>query len=201
MLVINFQEKSGRQITRSLNDRRDSLLIEAHERARREQQEQQRRSRRRRTGAVRLSNMDTVTRAKEVRGRLMAKIREIAGSDMEPRARDARIAEVQKLITRVEQQIAAIRRRERAVEEERSVRRRNDSPEERRRRWRDKQERRIYIRRDFLYHASRGGFDPNNPMNKIGVGELNAFSPVAIDIGGITGTVDIPMDISMEIVL
>jgi len=197
MLTIDLSGKSRREINRTLTERKNSQLFQMHNDAQRKQQEQ-RRTRRRQTGVVRLSNMDTISRAKEMRGRLLSKISEIAGSDLEPRARDTKLADIQLLLTRVEQQISAIRRRERAIEAERMARRNTDTPEEKRRRWRDKQERRIYIRRDMLFHADEGGFDPMNPL-KCGISDASA--PVAFEFSGLSGTVDMPMDMNMEVII
>ena len=182
-----FQGVRRRDIQSALRTTRDNQLVEANERVQREAREQRRnRNRRRQTGNVSISNTDSVGRAVQVRGRLLAKIAEIAGSDLSPRQRDAAIADIKRQIERVERQISAIRRRERAVEEERSGRGEN-TPEARRRRARDMQERRINIRRDFLYHANRGGFDPQDLafMRNSGGG-----GSVAFDIGMDMGTID-----------
>ena len=157
----DFAGASRRDINRALRDNKNNRILEEHERLRQKRREQQR-NRRPRTGVVRLSNTDSIARAMEIRSRLMAKIQEITASEMDPRARDALIAEVQRMLDRVEQQIAAIRRRKRAIEEE-QTRRRNESPEERRSREWHMKERRLYIRRDFLYHADKGGLNPNVP--------------------------------------
>jgi len=199
---LDFSEKSSRDITTALREQTNHRIFEAHERIRQQQQEQ-RRSRRRQTGSVRLSNTDSISRAKEVRGRLISKIQEIAASDMEPRARDAMIADIQMMIDRVEQKIAAIRRRERAIQEEQIRRRTQENPEERRRRMRDMQERHMYVRRDLLHHADKGGFDPNNPLGG-GFMPFNPSSAVSVEIGGQVGSMDISgmsMSAGTEVVL
>ena len=190
---------------RELQEHQNNQIMEAHARVR--EQQQQRRRPRRQQGSVRLSNTDSLGRAFQIRARLLAKLKEVAGSDMDQRARGATKMDIQLQLDRVERQIAAIRRRERAVDEERTIRRRDDTPERRRRRWRDMQEQRIHIRRDFLFHANKGGFDPNNPMfNKTGI--QNMLSSVAFDIDGVLGTMDmtapdagLDADFNMEVVL
>jgi hypothetical protein len=196
-----------RDIETALNDNLTFQLKEAHNRIQQQQREQQRRrSPRRQTGSLRLSNTDSIGRARQVRARLLAKLQEVYGSDMEERSKGATAMDIQLQINRVDQQIMAIRRRERAIEEERLIRRKDDSPERRRRRARDMQEKRIYIRRDFLFHANKGGFDPNNPLFTTGTD--NALSSVSFDIGGDVGTMDIAaptagmqVDFNMEVVL
>ncbi|MCL2388136.1 MAG: hypothetical protein FWC89_11415 [Defluviitaleaceae bacterium] len=193
--------ESRAEIARILEQNRNNQLKEANERIRQEQQEQRRRSRRRRqTGSVRLSNTDSVGRAQQVRGRLRAKLAEVYGSDMDPRTRQTAAADIKMQLDRVERQIGAIRRRERAMEEERTTRRSNDTPEARRRRARDMQERSINIRRDFLFHSSRGGWDPNVPTFNTSAG-TNAASSVAFDIGGNVGTMDIAAGADMEMAI
>lgn len=196
-----------REISRRLEENRNNMLQEAHERIRKQQDEQRRRRPRRQQGSVRLSNRDSLGRAFQIRARLLAKLKEVAGSDMEERARGATKMDIQLQLDRVERQIASIRRRERAVEEERTIRRRDDTPERRRRRFRDMQEQRIHIRRDFLFHANKGGFDPNDPLfSKTGI--QNMISPVSFDFGGKAGSIDISSatagletDFNMEVVL
>jgi len=67
-------------------------------------------------------------------------------------------------------------------------------------------ERRIYVRRDFLYHANQGGFDPNNPIFNKNAG-ANHASSISFDIGGNVGTMDVTAgagmdaDFNMEVVL
>ena len=68
------------------------------------------------------------------------------------------------------------------------------------------QERRIYIRRDFLYHADEGGFDPNNPFGIGMQGGMNfiqsANAPVSLDLGGASISLDMAAGMpSSEIIL
>jgi len=206
--AVNFAFTSGtkREVARSLTEDRNRLLKEEQSRIQEEQQEQRRnRQRPRRTGNLRLSNTDSLGRAFQVRSRLAAKLMEIQGSGMEPGMRDSTIMDIKLQLGRVDQQIAAIRRRERAVQQERTTRRSDDTPEIRRRRARDMQERRIYVRRDMLYHANNGGFDPNDP---IGLRQMkDAMSSVAFEIAGSAGTmemapgVDLAADFNMELML
>lgn len=187
---IDISEKgiTKRDLERARSENLTARLKEAHNRVQQENRER-RPPPRRQTGAVRLSNTDSIGRARRVRARLLAKLQEVYGSDMETRSRGAVAMDIKLQINRVDKQIAAIRRRERAIEEERTTRRENDTPEARRRRARDMKERRIHIRRDFLYHADRGGFDPNNPL--FVSGPQNPASSVAFEIGGKMGTLDI----------
>jgi hypothetical protein len=180
-----------REMRRALEENLNNQIQEAHERVR-EQQREKRKQRPRKTGSERLSNTDTMRRARQVRARLVAKLSEVYGTDMELRARDASAMDIKMQINRVDQQITSIRRRERAIEEEKTVRRKDDTPEARRRRARDMQEQRIYIRRDYLYHADKGGFDPK----------------AVFDFGGNVGTMEIAADagfggadFNMEVVL
>jgi hypothetical protein len=202
--------QARRELRRSLEESQNNMLKEAHNRIQeqaREQRDQQRRRQRRRTGAVRVSNTDSVGRAMQVRARLLAKLQEVHGSDMEERSRGAAAMDIKLQIDRVERQISAIRRRERAIREEQTTRRSDDSPEARRRRFRDMQERRIYIRRDFLYHANNGGWDPNDPLFSRSAG-FNAMSSVAFEMGGSVGNIDtvtpeagMEVDFSMDVAL
>ncbi|MCL1844930.1 MAG: hypothetical protein FWF77_03405 [Defluviitaleaceae bacterium] len=189
-MTIDFAEKSNRDIRRKLEENLNHRIKDAHSRVEQERREQQRRRPpRRQTGSVRLSNTDSIGRARRVRARLVAKLQEVYGSDSDGRSRGTMAMDIKLQINRVDKQISAIRRRERAIEEERTTRRRDDTPEARRRRARDMQERRIHIRRDFLFHANKGGFDPNNPT--FVSGKQNAASSVLFDIGGNVGTIDI----------
>ncbi|MCL1877869.1 MAG: hypothetical protein FWF80_03355 [Defluviitaleaceae bacterium] len=192
-MIIDLTEKGGvtrRELKRSLEENLNFRLKEAHNRVEQERREQQRRRPpRRRQGAVRLSNTDSMGRARRVRAQLVAKLQEVYGSDADGRSRSAMAMDIKLQINRVDKQMAAIRRRERAIEEERTTPRRNDTPEARRRRARDMQERRINIRRDMLYSAKNGGFDPNNPT--FVTSAKNGTSSVSFDIGGNSGTMDI----------
>lgn len=165
--------------------RRDSFharLFDAHNRAR-EQARAARQNNRPRTGVTRLSNTDSLRTALAMRRRVMAKLAEVAAAiDLEPRVRGAMVATVKMQLDRIDRQIMAIRRRERAIEEERQARR-DDCPRARRRRRADMKERSIFIRRDFLYSARDGGFDPKNPAG-IFKTPAAAGAAVAFDLGG-----------------
>ena len=162
-------------------------LFEAHNNAHRQAQQQRRP--RPRTGTVRLSNTDSIRTALAMRRRVLAKLSEVAAAtDVEPRIRDTMMATVKLNLDKIDRKISAIRRRERAVEEERQARR-GENENQRRRRRAEMQQQSIRIRRDFLYHANDGGFNPNNP--------LGMFTPPAplfdtgaaltFDAGGHTG--------------
>ena len=173
------------------NDQRGgqvALLIEAHNQAQKAQQALMA-PRRPRVGTVRLSNTDTLRTALAMRRRVMGKLAEVAAAtDVEPRTRDAMMATVKMQIDKIDRQISAIRRRERAVEEERRARR-DECRQERRRRNRDMQEQSVRNRKDMLYHANEGGFNPNHPL---GLGMAPPSTPfsmpaVSFDVGGMVG--------------
>ena len=179
---IDFENDSMREINRKLRDKKNRRIKEAHARLEEERRARRKQQRPRRAGVARLSNTDTIQRAMQVRAALLAKLKEAFGSDMEQRAREVFAADIKLQISRVDQTINAIRRRERAIEEERNISRRDDTPEARRRRFREMQRRSISIRRDFLYHASKGGFDPNMPQ--IGKNPRNELPPaIALSLG------------------
>ena len=174
-------------------------LADAHNRANENAQRNRRRrtSGRRVTGSVRLSNTDSLGRANRIRQRLRAKVNEIMSSTVEPEIRESLARSVQMQLDRVENKIRQIRRRERAEQEEKRdrqarERRKEDArlqaqrDEARRRRRNEMRQRSINIRRDLLYPANRGGFDPYrfSPANNFG-------HPVAVSysVGGVTGTV------------
>jgi len=201
-----FAGGNKRDIAKRIQENQNTMLHEANERIKQQQREQRKKRRPRREGAVRLSNTDTLAMAHQIRSRLMAKLMEIHGSDMDTKSKGASAMDIKLKIDRVDRQIAAIKRRERAMLEEKTTRRGDDSPEARRRRAHDMKERRIYVRRDYLYHANNGGFDPNNPLfSKTAL--QDAMSSVAFDIGGNTGTMEIAAnaefetDFNMEVVL
>jgi len=177
-------------------------LKEAHARAQKQARERSQ-SARPRTGNIRLSNTDSLRTAMAVRRRVLAKLAEVAGAtDVEPRTRGAMVATVQMQLDRVDRQIAAIRRRERALEEEKRAKR-DECPRKRRRRLADMKEKSIYIRRDFLYDAKDGGFDPRNPANVL-TGTYAADAAVTFSMGGaIVGAMpDAPADVpSVEVTL
>ena len=198
-------EQGRRTIAEILRDNENAMLKEAFQRIQQQQAEQRRQRPRRRTGSVRLSNTDSIGRAMQIRSRLLAKLKEVYGSSMDERSRGATAMDIKIQLDRVERQISAIRRRERALREEKTTRRENDTPEARRRRMRDKQESRIHIRRDFLYHANRGGFDPNDPLFMKGTG--SEVSSVSFDFGGKAGTLELSPGVesspefNMEVIL
>ena len=206
--AVNFVAagEKKRDISRRLQENQNSMIQEAHERVAQQQREQRKKKKPRREGSVRLSNTDSLARAQQIRSRLLAKLMEVNGSDMDTRAKGASSLDIKLKIDRVDQQIAAIKRRERAVLEEKTTRKSNDTPEARRKRAHDMRERRIYVRSDYLYHANNGGFDPNNPLfNKTAL--QNTMSSVAFDIAGNAGTMEIAAnaefetDFNMEVVL
>ncbi|MCL2456581.1 MAG: hypothetical protein FWD19_03435 [Defluviitaleaceae bacterium] len=158
--------KTRREINKSLNENLKNQLAEAHEKVR-EQQKKQRQQPKRRTGVTRLSNTDSMRKARQIRAQLVAKLSEVYGSDMDERSRGVSALDIKLQINKVDQQISAIRRRERALEEEKLTRRKDDTPEARRRRFRDMQENKIFIRRDYLFHADDGGYDPNNHIEAV----------------------------------
>ena len=158
--------KQRREISKALNENLKNQLTEAHEKVR-EQQKKQRQKPKRRTGVTRLSNTDSMRKARQIRAQLVAKLSEVYGSDMDERSRGVNALDIKLQINKVDQQINAIRRRERAIEEEKLTRRKDDTPEARRRRLRDMQENKIYIRRDYLFHADEGGYDPNNHIEAV----------------------------------
>ena len=188
---INFSTDSRRDIARTLQGVKNDRIFEAHERVRQQRQEQDRnRTRnRRRTGAVRLSNADTVARAQKIRGQLQGKLSEVMSSDMDDRAKKALALEIQTQIDRVDQQIAAMRRREQAMREEQQRRRTEETAQERRRRNHDMQERSIFIREDFLFPANRGGLNPADFTQP-----STSSAPVSFNISGSVGTAAFSMD-------
>jgi len=187
---INFETDSRRDIAGTLRGVKNDRIFEAHERLRQQRQEQDRnRSRRRRTGAVRLSNADTITRAQKIRGQLQGKLSEVMSSDMDERSKKALVIEIQTQIDRVDQQIAAMRRREQAMREEKQRRRTEETAQERRRRNHDIQERSIFIREDLLFPASRGGLNPADFVRPSA-----STAPVSFSIDGSIGTANFSMD-------
>lgn len=187
-MVIQWPQNENRT-----KGNKTAKLFEAHNKVQ-QQQQAKTRSNRPHTGTVRLSNTDTLRTALAIRQRLLSKLAEVSSVvDVDRRTRDAMVATVKMQLDRVDQKIADIRRRERAVEEERRARRDQESESTRRQRRRDMQERSIRIRRDFLYPADQGGFNPHNPLGFPG------FTPppppaVSIDIGGsVSMAMDAPM--------
>lgn len=174
-------------------------LAEAHNRASERNQQNRRRRRPPVRGSVRLSNTDSIGRANRIRQRLQSKLREVMSSSLDENVRKALARTVQMQLDRVEITIRQIRRRKRAQEEEKRERRAEESKEEerrvqrqreerRRRRQSDLRERSVRIRRDFLYSANQGGFDPYN--NNITRAMTGGTGPaVTFNIGGQSGVV------------
>ena len=147
-------------------------LAEAHNRA--NERTHANRTQRRRppvTGSTRLSNTDSIGRANRIRQRLKSKLSEIMSSSLDEDVKKSLARNVQTQLDRVEQKIRQIRRRERAQEEEKRDRIRERQREQDRRaelqrderqrnRQRDLRPRSVSVRRDFLYSARQGGFDP-----------------------------------------
>ncbi|MCL2499964.1 MAG: hypothetical protein FWE90_06455 [Defluviitaleaceae bacterium] len=154
------------QWTQDNKSRREAFnaqLVEAHERAKKAERERRPRPRPR-IGTERLSNTDSIRTAQSVRRRLLAKLQEVTGADVDARTRDGMAAEVKLQLDRVDRQIIAIRRRLRAVEEEKKAGR-DECFKIRRRRQHDLKERTIRVRHSLLYSAQEGGFDPNRPSD------------------------------------
>jgi hypothetical protein len=170
-------------------------LFEAHNNAQNNAQNRKRSSLPK-IGTVRLSNTDSLRTALDMRRRVLAKLAEVAAvTDVDKKTRDAMVATVKMQLDKVDRQITAIKRRERAVKEERTARR-DECPRARRRRQHDMKERSVNIRRDMLFPADKGGFDPRNP----------AGFPVAAVSFNFGGTVGMAMDApapaaAMEVVL
>ncbi|MCL1883898.1 MAG: hypothetical protein FWF81_09145, partial [Defluviitaleaceae bacterium] len=77
------------EIDRVLNENLKFQLKEAHNRIQEQRRQERQRPPRRVTGSLRVSNTDSIRRARQVRSRLIAKLQEVAGSDMHERARGA----------------------------------------------------------------------------------------------------------------
>ncbi|MCL2603670.1 MAG: hypothetical protein FWD90_04250 [Defluviitaleaceae bacterium] len=187
------------QDNRSKRDAFNAKLADAHNRAK--EADLARRPRPRpRVGTERLSNTDSIRTAQSVRRRLMAKLQEVTGADVDARTRDGMAAEVKLQLDRVDRQIIAIRRRLRAVEEEKKAKR-DECPKVRRQRQNDLKERSIRVRQSLLYSAQDGGFDPNAPTNLRAA--LSADAAVSYEFDGNTGiAMDAPDDsASMELLL
>lgn len=182
-----------------MRDNKTAMLTDAHNRANERAQQNRRRRRPPVQGATRLSNTDSIGRAKRIRQRLRAKIGEIMSSNIDENVKRTLARTVQMQLDRVEGTIRQIRRRERAQREEQrernEVRQREEDrrterlrEERRRRRQNEMRPRSIRVRRDFLYSARQGGFDPYN--NHLSVNQAPAAGPaVSFSIGGQTGVV------------
>jgi len=190
-----------------LRDNKLAQLSDAHNRASERAQENRRRRRPpQRQGTVRLSNTDPMSRANRVRAQLRAKLGEIMSSNLDNDIKMGLARSVQMQLDRVESKISQIRRRERAKQEEKRDERAEQRREEerraekqrearRRRRQHDLRERSIRVRRDFLYHADEGGFDPYSvsPKHMAMGGSFAATTmsgaAVSFDVGGQSGVV------------
>jgi len=195
----------------------DRMLTDAHNRAS-ENAQQNRRRRPPKQGTVRLSNTDSIGRANRIRARLRAKIGEIMSSPLDDDIKKALARNVQMQLDRVEDKIRQIRRRERAKEEEKRERASREQEEQdriaekrreeaRRRRQRDMRQRSINIRKDFLFSAEEGGFDP---MSAAQAGVNMSFSAtaepsVAFSVAGHSGvamsTAPMPAGDMVDVVL
>ena len=186
----------------NIRDERTLQLADAHNRAN-EQAMANRRRRRQppRQGSVRLSNTDSMGRVNRVRAQLRAKLSEVMSSTLDEGTKKGLARAVQTQLDRVDSVARQIRRRERAEQEERidnrARERRQESrrqelrrEEARRRRRNDMHPRSTRIRRDFLYSASQGGFDPYDarPVSFNG-NNGGGHAAVAFDIGGQAGVV------------
>ena len=182
------------------NGPKTTKLTEAHNRAN-ERHMQNRRNRRRPpvTGSTRLSNTDSLGRATRIRQRLRSKLGEIMSSSLDESLRKSLARNVQLQLDRVEMTMRQIRRRERAQKEERrdraqEQRREEDQRAEQRREQRrrnrqgDLRQRSVRIRRDFLFSARDGGFDPYD--NNVTMTNQPPAAPAAtFSIGGQSGVV------------
>jgi hypothetical protein len=163
-------------------DETQKMLFEAHKKAQ-EAAKKRRRSGSKKIGSVGLSNADSVGRAVRIRARLYAKLDEIFASDLDLKVKMSLAKDVMVQINRVEQKITDIQRRERAIKEEALAKSKDEPEHVKRRRRYDMQKRGIAIRRDYLYHANDGGFDPMSFC----VNAMKAAAAVAFDIAGVGG--------------
>ena len=190
---------SGGPRVQSVRARDDKTrqLAEAHNRAHENSMRNRQRRTRRRQGTVRLSNTDSLSRARRIRQQLVNKISEVMSSNMEQESRMAAARAIQTQLDRVEMKIVQIRRRERAVQEEKRDRNTQERQQEerriqrqreeaRRRRRSDMRPRSIRISRGFLYHERDGGFSPSTVA---GHGLFSSAAAVSFDVGGKTGVV------------
>jgi len=165
----------------------------------------------RRLGSVRLSNKSSVNQARRVRTQLVSKQMEIANSTLDPAKKQALSSKIQLSIDKVDRMITQIRRRERAETEqkrEEATKRTEENQEKReeiqrevarRRRRNDTREQSVRVRRDFLYRAEDGGFDPYG--FRVGGRPQNTSPMIApaasFDINGKIGSMDI--DVSVDV--
>ena len=185
----------------NISDNRTSLLTDAHNRENERIQQNRRRRRPPVQGSVRLSNTDSLGRANRIRQSLRSKVSEIMSSSLDEDVKKSLARNVQLQLDRVEVKIRQIRRRERAQQEEKRERRNEERRQEdrrierrreeaRRRRRSDMRERTTRIRRDFLYSARNGGFDPYDNNVKVNIYlSSGASAAVSFDVGGNSGVV------------
>ena len=147
-----------REFLVKMKESNERAMIEAFKRAEQKAKENRKQSRRK-VGVVSLSNTDTIQRCVQIRARLYAKIGEIAGSDLDIKQKMALTRDVMTQIDKVEIKISEIRRRERAVKEEKTAKK-TEAEHVKRKRWYDTQKRTAHIRKDYLFPAEKGGFDP-----------------------------------------
>ena len=205
-----------------IRDNETAMLTDAHNRA--NERTMQNRSRRNRPpvqGNTRLSNTDSIGRANRIRQRLRSKLGEIMSSSLEDDVKKSLARNVQMQLDRVEQKIRQIRRRERAKEEEKRERaqeqqrekerldeaRLNESrraerqqEERRRRRQSDLRPRSTNIRRDFLYSARQGGFDPYDNNLSVNISPGPAVSYNVKGQSGVMPDAPLPAD-AVDIIL
>lgn len=169
----------------------DKALGEAFRRVR-DKAKTERKKSAKKTGSVSLSNTDSVSRCTRIKAQLSAKLAEIYASDLDNKVKDALTRDIMLQLNKVEQKAIEIIRRERALQEEKNAKR-SEPDQVKRRRQHDLAKRSTAIRRDYLYSAEKGGFDPNDPLLTghfagAGLNTATAFEPaVAFDIGGTTG--------------
>jgi len=172
---------------RKQRDDNAKFFFEAHKKAK---EKAKKNNAAKKTGMVRISNTDTVERCVRIKSRLAAKLMEIYASDLDDKMKSALARNVLLEMSKVEQKISDIRRRERAAQEEKENRK-DESEHVKRRRRHDLEKRSVVIRRDYLYSAEKGGFDPNDLM----FGSAQADFPAAsFDISGVTGEVSVSQE-------
>jgi hypothetical protein len=170
---------------KKMKDDYNGKLMEAHRKEREKARKNIKASRK--IGSVAISNTDSVERCIKVKARLNAKLGEIFASDLDDKQKMALARGIMLELNKVDGKIADIRRREKAVRETQQTKRKNETESERRRRKYDMEKRTITIRKDFLFHANQGGYDPNNAA--FGGIQLDFPAAVAFDISGMAGEV------------
>ncbi len=114
-------------------------------------------------GSVTVSNTDTVERCMRIKARLYAKLNEIYGSNVDMKMKQVMARNIMLQVEKVDVKITEIKRRDKAVLEERK-RKKNESEEERRKRREDMEKRSTTIKREYLFSAKEGGYDPSDPV-------------------------------------